>query len=48
MPPPEGRQLDAQGRARLLAYLRSGERSSEDDAKLEHAATVGMTGGALP
>jgi hypothetical protein len=48
MPPPEGRQLDADGRARLLTYLRDGTRSADDDARLEHAAVVGMTGGALP
>lgn len=45
MPPPEGRQLDAAGRAALLAYLRVNQRSAEDDAMLSHAARIGMTGG---
>jgi hypothetical protein len=42
MPPPDTRQLEATGRARLLDYLRRGERSAEDDALLEHAAQQGM------
>jgi hypothetical protein len=42
MPPPETRQLDAAGRARLLEYLRQNQRSAEDDALLEQAAQLGM------
>jgi hypothetical protein len=42
MPPHGMRQLDAGGRARLLAYLRENVRSAEDDALLEDAARVGM------
>jgi cytochrome c553 len=42
MPPSGRRQLDADGLSRLLDYLKRNERSSEDDAFLEHAATVGM------
>jgi hypothetical protein len=45
MPPPEGRQLDAEARQRLLAYLRQDERSAADDALLAHAAESGMNGG---
>jgi mono/diheme cytochrome c family protein len=48
MPPPEGRQLDAAGRARVISYLRDNQRSSEDDALLTRAATLGMTGGGVP
>jgi cytochrome c553 len=46
MPPPDARQLDASAQARLLEYLRQDSRSADDDAKLEHAATLGMAGGA--
>ena len=48
MPPPEGRQLDAAGRARLLTYLSQDRRSSDDDAFLAHAAEQGMRGGGVP
>lgn len=42
MPPPETRQLDAAGRARLLEYLRAATRPAEDEATLERAAHQGM------
>ena len=48
MPPPGRRQLDAEGRARLLDYLRRNERSTEDDAFLEYAAAVGMVPARIP
>jgi cytochrome c553 len=48
MPPPESRQLDAEARSGLIAYLRANQRSAQDDAFLQHAATQGMTGGAKP
>jgi mono/diheme cytochrome c family protein len=44
MPPPGFRQLGAQVRERLLAYLRDDARSSEDDALLGRAARLGMVG----
>jgi hypothetical protein len=46
MPPPEGRQLDAESRARLLSYLEQYARERSREPMLEHAAKVGMTGGA--
>ena len=43
MPPPGRRQLDAAGRARLIAYLKERMRgSSADDALLTRAAQLGM------
>jgi hypothetical protein len=42
MPPLEARQLDPDALEPLVDYLRSDTRSAEDDAMLEHAATVGM------
>ena len=45
MPPPEGRQLDAAAREALIAYLKSGARSADDDAMLARAAKLGMAGG---
>ena len=45
MPPPEARQLDEEGRKKLIAYLRENVRSSEDDAFLNRAAELGMRGG---
>ena len=42
MPPRGRRQLDAEGLSRLIDYLKQNERSSDDDAFLEHAAQVGM------
>jgi mono/diheme cytochrome c family protein len=44
MPPPEARQLDAAGRARLLDYLRQPQ-AREPDWSLQHAAREGMAGG---
>jgi cytochrome c553 len=46
MPPPEGRQLDPEARARLITYLEQAGRSRDSEPMLEHAAKVGMTGGA--
>jgi hypothetical protein len=48
MPPIEARQLDADGRERLLSYLRSRARRAPVPAEpeLERAAQLGMTGGA--
>jgi hypothetical protein len=43
MPPKAMRQLDAEGKRRLLAYLRADVRSADDDALLESAAKAGMT-----
>lgn len=48
MPPRGFRQLDSDGRRRLADYLRSESRSTDDDALLERAARLGMTGGAAP
>jgi mono/diheme cytochrome c family protein len=42
MPPPETRQLDAPGRARLIEYLRQTSRPPQDDMQLEQAAKLGM------
>ncbi len=42
MPPPGRRQLDEDGRARLIDYLKRNVRTSDDDALLEHAARLGM------
>jgi len=46
MPPAEARQLDPQTRERLLEYLRDDPLSKEPDPRLEHAAEIGMNGGA--
>ena len=46
MPPPEARQLDRQGRQRLLEYLRGDPLTRQPDARLVHAAELGMAGGA--
>jgi mono/diheme cytochrome c family protein len=43
MPPNGMRQLDPEGKKRLLAYLRQNLRSAEDDALLESAAKAGMS-----
>ena len=48
MPPADARQLDAQGRAALIAYLRADTRPAEDDAFLARAAELGMMGGGRP
>lgn len=45
MPPHGMRQLDPDGKQRLLAYLKEDTRSAEDDALLESAAKLGMAGG---
>ncbi|MDD9945363.1 MAG: hypothetical protein OXU20_30245 [Myxococcales bacterium] len=45
MPPPEARQLDEQGRQRLLEYLRSDPLAREPDGRLVRAAELGMAGG---
>jgi hypothetical protein len=45
MPPPEARQLDEGVRRQLLDYLRHDSWPSDDTARLEHAARVGMSGG---
>jgi cytochrome c553 len=45
MPPPEGRQLDDVGRARVIDYLRKNARTPADDALLTGAARAGMAGG---
>jgi len=42
MPPLEARQLDPNALEPLVDYLRSDTRPAEDDAMLEHAATLGM------
>jgi hypothetical protein len=42
MPPPDVRQLDAQGRTRLIAFLRQDTRDAQDDAQLDQAAKQGM------
>lgn len=44
MPPPEARQLDAEGRRRLLDYLRQDPLSGEPDTRLLRAAERGMAG----
>lgn len=48
MPPPEARQLDLAGKARLIEYLRTDARSGEPVEALVHAAHMGMTGGSNP
>ncbi|MET0282947.1 MAG: hypothetical protein ABW352_00695 [Polyangiales bacterium] len=48
MPPPESRQLDAEARAALITYLRTNQRSPQDDTFLQHASTMGMMGGGKP
>jgi mono/diheme cytochrome c family protein len=47
MPPPEARQLDASARQSLLDYLRDDPLAKEPDQRLQHAAAMGMAGGAL-
>jgi hypothetical protein len=42
MPPPGRRQLDPGAVNSLIDYLKSGQRSADDDALLEHAAQLGM------
>lgn len=44
MPPPGRRQLAAADRAALVAYLRAQQRPAEDDARLDRAAKLGMSG----
>ena len=44
MPPAEARQLDQDGRRRLLALLRAEPRPREFDAELARAAALGMLG----
>jgi hypothetical protein len=46
MPPPEGRQLDPETRLRLIDYLRESMHERAIDPALEHAARLGMAGGA--
>jgi hypothetical protein len=46
MPPVQFRQLDADGRARLLELLRRPDAAGMVDASLQHAAKEGMRGGA--
>lgn len=43
MPPKGMRQLDPEGKKRLLTYLRANQRSADDDALLESAAQAGMS-----
>ena len=45
MPPPEARQLDTEGRQRLLAYLKQDPLADEPDPRLVRAAELGMAGG---
>ena len=45
MPPPEARQLDLDGRSRLLDYLRKDPLAREPEPRLVHAAERGMAGG---
>jgi hypothetical protein len=47
MPPKEARQIDAGVRERLVEFLRQDERSAHDDELLDHAARMGMAGGAV-
>lgn len=42
MPPHEARQLDAESRKKLIAYLANDTRSADDDALLARAASLGM------
>jgi hypothetical protein len=44
MPPHGMRQLDADGKQRLIAYLRADTRGAEDEALLTSAAQLGMRG----
>jgi cytochrome c553 len=46
MPPAGRRQIPADKLAELIAYLQQAERPADDDALLERAAQLGMTGGA--
>jgi hypothetical protein len=46
MPPPGRRELDDEGRRRLIDYLKKDVRSTDDDALLDRAAQLGMAGGA--
>lgn len=46
MPPPEARQLDSEGREKLLSYLRSAPQTQSPDPHLQRAAELGMAGGA--
>ncbi|MDD9968541.1 MAG: hypothetical protein OXR73_20035 [Myxococcales bacterium] len=46
MPPPEARKLDADGRERLLDYLRRNPLATSPDMRLVRAAELGMAGGA--
>jgi len=48
MPPPDARQLDPETRARLIEYLEQYPRTRTPEPMLEHAAKVGMMGGADP
>jgi hypothetical protein len=48
MPPPETRQLDVEGRKRLIAYLQQNVRAPEDDELLVRAARLGMAGSTNP
>jgi mono/diheme cytochrome c family protein len=48
MPPPEARQIDPGSRAALLDYLRSSAPHASPDPGLQHAARLGMAGGAGP
>jgi len=45
MPPPEARQLDAEAREKLIAYLRAAPAELDADGRLERAAQLGMLGG---
>ncbi|HET8938102.1 MAG TPA: hypothetical protein VFN67_31880, partial [Polyangiales bacterium] len=45
MPPPGRRQIAPEKVRELARYLERSQRSAEDDALLEHAAQLGMTGG---
>jgi cytochrome c553 len=42
MPPRGTRQLDVEGKKRLIAYLKQRRRKAEDDALLDNAAALGM------
>jgi mono/diheme cytochrome c family protein len=44
MPPPGRRQIADDDRAALVAYLRAQQRPADDDALLERAAKLGMSG----
>jgi hypothetical protein len=44
MPPPGRRQIPDNDRAALVAYLRAQQRPADDDALLERAAKLGMSG----